>query len=170
MYLFSQILADNRYDPDFEAVLLCMDLTFFKSVKKSSGRIHVHLIKCLSWDRSEIMNWFSPLVSLSVSLKSLNLHVFFFPWLRVIKITLVSPHGWKPEVMGESLHHYYALGHRSQWAWPFMTDCCFCRTLKVNGSFSLLREKHRAGDRTLDTEKRFILNNDRLYCTVQYLI
>ncbi len=66
---------------------------------------------------------------------------FFFPWLRVIKITLVSPHGWKPEVMGESLHHYYALGHRSQWAWPFMTDCCFCRTLKVNGSFSLLRER-----------------------------
>ncbi len=52
MYLFTQILADNRYDPDFEAVLLCLDfMKFFKSVKKSSGRIHLHLI---------IMNWFSP--------------------------------------------------------------------------------------------------------------
>ncbi len=73
MYLLTPISADNRYDPDFVAVLLCMD-RFIEIFSPDSCTLNkVPLLRQIG-DHELILS----LVSLSVSLKSLNLHVFFF--------------------------------------------------------------------------------------------
>ncbi len=70
MYLLTPISADNRYDPDFVAVLLCMD-RFIEIFSPDSCTLNKVPLSRQIGDHELIL-------SLSVSLKSLNLHVFFF--------------------------------------------------------------------------------------------